>query len=100
SYRDGVTSDTRLPSRFIPDLVIELALHKLIGRRTLNEVNVEKLYSVFDEVVDYFGSEKMAEFNYTIDDANQSFEEILRMLAGVSCCNDRRLNRQIYFELE
>ncbi|VCZ58069.1 hypothetical protein BANRA_02772 [Acinetobacter baumannii] len=42
----------------------------------------------------------MAEFNYTIDDANQSFEEILRMLAGVSCCNDRRLNRQIYFELE
>ena len=22
------------------------------------------------------------------------------MLAGVSCCNDRRLNRQIYFELE
>ncbi|MFX7370445.1 hypothetical protein ABTI81_20230, partial [Acinetobacter baumannii] len=68
SYRDGVKSDTRIPSRFIPDLVIELALHKLIGRRTLNEVNVEKLYSVFDEVVDYFGSEKMAEFNYTIDD--------------------------------
>ncbi|ENT2138901.1 host specificity factor TipJ family phage tail protein [Acinetobacter baumannii] len=100
SYRDGVKSNTRIPSRFIPDLVIELALHKLIGRRTLNEVNIEKLYSVFDEVVDYFGSEKMAEFNYTIDDANQSFEEILRMLAGVSCCNDRRLNRQIYFELE
>ncbi|MFX6797526.1 host specificity factor TipJ family phage tail protein [Acinetobacter baumannii] len=100
SYRNGTKSESRIASRNIADLVIELALHKRIGRRSLNELNVEKIYSVFDEVVNYFGSEKMAEFNYTIDDKNQSFEEILRMLAGVSCCNDRRLNRQIYFELE
>ncbi|WP_151859378.1 host specificity factor TipJ family phage tail protein [Acinetobacter nosocomialis] len=100
SYRNGTKSENRIASRNIADLVIELALHKRIGRRSLNELNVEKIYSVFDEVVNYFGSEKMAEFNYTIDDKNQSFEEILRMLAGVSCCNDRRLNRQIYFELE
>ncbi|MFA3238346.1 hypothetical protein KWD51_09615 [Acinetobacter baumannii] len=100
SYRNGTKSENRIASRNIADLVIELALHKRIGRRSLNELNVEKIYSVFDEVVNYFGSEKMVEFNYTIDDKNQSFEEILRMLAGVSCCNDRRLNRQIYFELE
>ncbi|WP_436462997.1 host specificity factor TipJ family phage tail protein [Acinetobacter seifertii] len=100
SYRTGAKSENRIASRNIADLVIELALHKRIGRRSLNELNVEKIYSVFDEVVNYFGSEKLAEFNYTIDDKNQSFEEILRMLAGVSCCNDRRLNRQIYFELE
>ncbi|WP_119689201.1 host specificity factor TipJ family phage tail protein [Acinetobacter nosocomialis] len=100
SYRNGTKSENRIASRNIADLVIELALHKRIGRRSLNELNVEKIYSVFDEVVNYFGSERMAEFNYTIDDKNQSFEEILRMLAGVSCCNDRRLNRQIYFELE
>ncbi|PPC02526.1 host specificity factor TipJ family phage tail protein [Acinetobacter pittii] len=100
SYRNGTKSENRIASRNIADLVIDLALHKRIGRRSLNELNVEKIYSVFDEVVNYFGSEKMAEFNYTIDDKNQSFEEILRMLAGVSCCNDRRLNRQIYFELE
>ncbi len=81
TYRTGTKSENRIPSRFIPDLAIELALHKLVGRRTLNEINITKLYAVFDEVVEYFGSEKMAEFNYTIDDANQSFEEILRMLA-------------------
>lgn len=100
SYRGGVKSDERIPSRNIADLCIELALHKRIGRRSLNEINTEEIYRVFDDVIDYFGSEKMAEFNYTLDNANQSFEEICRMFAGVSGCNERRLNRELYFDFE
>ncbi|WP_127493063.1 host specificity factor TipJ family phage tail protein [Acinetobacter calcoaceticus] len=100
SYRGGVKSAERIPSRNIADLCIELALHKRIGRRSLNEINTEEIYRVFDDVVDYFGSEKMAEFNYTLDNANQSFEEICRMFAGVSGCNERRLNRELYFDFE
>ncbi|MFY5817329.1 host specificity factor TipJ family phage tail protein [Acinetobacter baumannii] len=100
SYRGGVQSAERIPSRNIADLCIDLALHKRIGRRSLNEINIEEIYRVFDDVVDYFGSEKMAEFNYTLDNANQSFEEICRMFAGVSGCNERRLNRELYFDFE
>ncbi|MBH8249370.1 hypothetical protein I8P62_02160 [Acinetobacter baumannii] len=100
SYRGGVKTAERIPSRNIADLCIDLALHKRIGRRSLNEINVEEIYRVFDDVVDYFGSEKMAEFNYTLDNANQSFEEICRMFAGVSGCNERRLNRELYFDFE
>ncbi|WP_110958214.1 host specificity factor TipJ family phage tail protein [Acinetobacter baumannii] len=100
SYRGGVKSAERIPSRNIADLCIELALHKRIGRRSLNEINTEEIYRVFDDVVEYFGSEKMAEFNYTLDNANQSFEEICRMFAGVSGCNERRLNRELYFDFE
>ncbi|PJG66770.1 host specificity factor TipJ family phage tail protein [Acinetobacter seifertii] len=100
SYRGGVKSAERIPSRNIADLCIDIALHKRIGRRSLNEINTEEIYRVFDEVVDYFGSEKMAEFNYTLDNSNQSFEEICRMFAGVSGCNERRLNRELYFDFE
>lgn len=100
SYRGGVKSAERFPSRNIADLCIDIALHKRIGRRSLNEINTEEIYRVFDDVVDYFGSEKMAEFNYTLDNSNQSFEEICRMFAGVSGCNERRLNRELYFDFE
>ncbi|MFY0034649.1 host specificity factor TipJ family phage tail protein, partial [Acinetobacter baumannii] len=89
-----------IPSRNMADLIIDLALNKLIGRRTLNEINTEEIYRVFDDVVEYFGSSKMAEFNYTLDNANQSFEEICRMMAGASGCNERRLNRALYFDFE
>ncbi|WOQ34260.1 host specificity factor TipJ family phage tail protein [Acinetobacter baumannii] len=100
SYRGGMRSAERMPSRNIADLIIELALHKRIGRRSLNEINTGEIYRVFDEVIEYFGSEKMAEFNYTLDNTNQSFEEICRMMAGVSGTNERRLNRALYFDFE
>jgi hypothetical protein len=77
-----------------------LALNKLIGRRTLNEINTEEIYQVFDDVFEDFGSENMAEFNYTLDNANQSFEEILRMIAGATGCNDRRSATIMYYDFE
>ena len=42
----------------------------------------------------------MAEFNYTIDDANMSFEEIMRMMAAATATHDRRVIRKIYYDLE
>lgn len=99
-YSSGSQSATRLPSRNIADITIELALHPKIGRRTLNEIDVTALYTLVDEITDYFGSSRLAEFNYTIDDANQSFEEILRMIAGATGCNDRRSATILYYDFE
>lgn len=100
SYRTGVRSETRVPSRNIADLTIELALQDKIGRRVISEVDVEALYQVVDEIAEYFGSPKLAEFNYTLDDANQSFEEIMRMIAAVTCCHDRRSSLTLYYDFE
>lgn len=99
-YSTGSQSATRLPSRNIADITIEIALHPKIGRRTLNEIDVTALYTLVDEITDYFGSSRLAEFNYTIDDANQSFEEILRMIAGATGCNDRRSATIMYYDFE
>lgn len=100
SYRNGTKSAERIASRNIADLVIDLALHPKIGRRVIGEINTAQLYQVVDEIQSYFGSEKMTEFNYTFDSTNTSFEEMLRMMAAATCTHDRRVNRNIFFELE
>lgn len=100
TYKNGVKSTERVASRNIADLAIDLALHPKIGRRTESEIDFNRIYAAVDEVVEYFGSEKMAEFNYTLDSTNTSFEEILRMMSAVTGCHDRRVNRKTYFEFE
>lgn len=100
SYRGGTRSAQRIASRNIADQIIDLALDPKIGRRTIDEIDTQRLYRTVDEIQAYFGSEKMTEFNYTLDDTNTSFEEIMRMMASVTCSHDRRINRNIFFELE
>ncbi|MDF2418025.1 hypothetical protein GWP85_10975 [Acinetobacter beijerinckii] len=100
TYSSGSKSLSRIASRNIADLTIELALHPKIGRRSINEVDIDSLYSVVAEINDYFGSIKLSEFNYTLDDANQSFEEVLRMIAGATGCHDRRSATVLYYDFE
>lgn len=100
SYRNGVKSANRVTSRNIADLAIDVALHPKIGRRTESEIDFDRIYAAVDELIAYFGSDKMAEFNYTLDSTNTSFEEILRMMGFVTGCHDRRVNRKTYFDFE
>ena len=100
SYRDGIKSSDRILSRNIADLTIDLALHPKIGRRSESEIDFERIYQVVGDIVEYFGSEKMSEFNYTLDNDNTSFEELMRMMSVVTCTHDRRIARNIYYDLE
>lgn len=100
NYRNGIKSAQRIASRNIADLAIDVALHPKIGRRTIEEIDFERIYAAVDELTTYFGSTKMAEFNYTLDSTNTSFEEILRMMGFVTGCHDRRVNRKTYFDFE
>lgn len=100
SYRGGVKSAERIASRNIADTTIDLALHPKIGRRFESEIDFDRIYQVVDDLQSYFGSERMTEFNYTLDNTNTSFEEIMRMISAVTCTHDRRVNRKIYYDLE
>ena len=100
TYVGGVKSASRVPSRNMADLTIDLALHPKIGRRSVSEIDFDRIYQTRDEIVEYFGSEKMAEFNYTLDNSNTSFEEMMRMIAMATCSHDRRVSRKIYYDLE
>lgn len=100
SYVGGVKSASRIASRNIADLTIDLALHPKIGRRTESEIDFDRIYQVVSDIDTYFGSSKLTEFNYTLDNTNTSFEELMRMMSYATCSNERRVNRKIYYELE
>lgn len=70
--------------------LINLALDEHIGRRTSAEVDIAQINAEIAKVNAYFGSDRMSEFNYTIDDDNLSFEEIAGMVASSAFCEPYR----------
>ncbi|MDC5072937.1 host specificity factor TipJ family phage tail protein [Acinetobacter baumannii] len=70
--------------------LINLALDEYIGRRTSAEVDIAQINAEIAKVNNYFGSDVMSEFNYTIDDDNLSFEEIAGMVASAAFCEPYR----------
>ena len=82
------------------DIVASMATDPYIGRMQANEVDTAALKAVSNEVVNYFGTDKAAEFNYTFDDTNASYQEMVAFVAEAVFCNARRENGQHYFAFE
>lgn len=82
------------------DIVAAMAPDPYIGRMQANEVDAAALKAVSNEVVNYFGTDKAAEFNYTFDDTNASYQEMVAFVAEAVFCNARRENGQHYFAFE
>lgn len=82
------------------DIVTAMATDPYIGRMRANEVDTAALKAVSNEVMNYFGTDKAAEFNYTFDDTNASYQEMVAFVAEAVFCNARRENGQHYFAFE
>lgn len=82
------------------DIVTAMATDPYIGRMQANEVDTAALKAVSNEVMNYFGTDKAAEFNYTFDDTNASYQEMIAFVAEAVFCNARRENGQHYFAFE
>lgn len=80
--------------------LIYLALNEKNGRRSIAEVDIEQIKNEIEEVKNYFGSEKAAEFCYTIDDTNLSFEEIAGMIASAVFCEPYRFGSKLRLKFE
>lgn len=87
-------------SRNAADIICHMALDPFIGGRTVSELDVPQLYETVDEVVDYFGIEDAGEFNYTFDQQNVSFEEMVQAVAQAIFCQSYRQGSvlRLFFE--
>lgn len=93
------------PSGFVAtsnfaDIVLAMATDPYIGRMRASEVDSGALYALSREIVQYFGTAKACEFNYTFDDTNASYQEMVGAVAEAVFCNARRENGQHYFAFE
>lgn len=83
---DGTFATAAATSNFV-DIIVAICKDSKIGN--LNDAQIDKvgIYQVGAAVSSYFGTTKAREFNYTFDDANLSFEEILSMVAETVHCS-------------
>lgn len=100
SYSGGVQSATRIATSNFADIVVDIATDPFIGRMQLSEIDVQSLYDLSDEIEAYFGTSKACEFNYTFDDKNASYQEMIFMIAEAVFCTARRENGLHYFSFE
>jgi len=96
-------STTLYPTNNAADIISAIALDKTFGNRSVNEIDFENIYSIAGttgQVATYFGSPLTAEFCYTFDNSNVTFEEAFGMIAGaVFCTAYRRGNKlKLFFE--
>ncbi|MCG2572389.1 host specificity factor TipJ family phage tail protein [Acinetobacter sp. ME22] len=98
SYATGTQSTEMTASNNFADAVCALTVDPLIGRRSLETLDIESLYATASEINAYFGT--AIEFNYTFDDAKMSYEETLAAMASVLFCDARRESNIVYFAFE
>ncbi|SSU95888.1 Putative bacteriophage protein [Acinetobacter baumannii] len=100
TYKNGAMTTELYPTSSFADALVSMALDDKIGRRTIDEIDLENIYRTYNDVVDYFGTPLAAEFCTTIDDTNLSFEELVTNLCDAVFCTAYRQNNKLklYFE--
>jgi hypothetical protein len=100
TYKNGAMTAELFPTSSFADALVSMALDGKIGRRTIDEIDIENIYRTYNDIVDYFGTPLAAEFCTTIDDTNLSFEELVTNLCDAVFCTAYRQNNKlkIYFE--
>lgn len=90
----------KVPSKNIADILLDVSLDPYIGRRKIEELDVQAIYQTRNEVLNYFGTEKAFEFCYTFDKSNLSYEETAVTIAQAGFCEVYRQGNliQLFFE--
>ncbi len=100
TYKNGAMTSALFPTSSFADALVAMALDEKIGRRTIDEIDLDNIYQTYQDIVDYFGTPLAGEFCTTFDDTNTSFEELVQMLCDAVFCTGYRQNNKLrlYFE--
>lgn len=82
------------------EIISAICLDTYIGNRQIAEIDFDAIYNAIDEVKTYFGSDKAAEFCYTFDSDNLSFEETVKAVADAVFCTAYRRGNIIKLSFE
>lgn len=96
----GQMTTTLNPTNSAADAIASVCLDTKIGRRTITEIDLAQIYATIADVSAYFGTPMAAEFCYTFDQPNQSFEEIVSTIAQAVFCEAYRQGNKIMLHFE
>lgn len=87
-------------SNNVADIISAVCLDPFIGRRKVEEIDFDNIYDTIAEVAAYFGADQAAEFGYTFDDNDLSFEETVALIAQTCFCTAYRQGSVIRLTFE
>lgn len=88
------------PTNNAADIISAISLDTKIGNRKTEEVDFLNIYETMLAVVSYFGIDEAAEFCYTFDTDNLSYEEMLVTICSAVFCRPQRQGRVIEIQFE
>lgn len=97
---DNTFTSELYPTSLASDIFCAVALDKTIGNRQLSELDISNIYNTIDSVRSYFGTDLAAQFCYTFDDNNISFEETATAIADAVFCKAYRRGSSIKLTFE
>ncbi|RZS80660.1 host specificity factor TipJ family phage tail protein [Pigmentiphaga kullae] len=88
------------PTNDVATILSAVCLDPRIGNRTPEEVDFDNLFDTAAEIRDYFGFPEAADFSYTFDADNLSFQEAVTSIAGAVFCQPYRRGSvlRLFFE--
>ncbi|AUR87706.1 hypothetical protein NVP1103O_49 [Vibrio phage 1.103.O._10N.261.52.F2] len=93
-----MSTDLDTPSDEFADAVVGLALDPTVGKNvTLEQLNVDQLYAVQEEIVEYFGTRDVVKFGYSFSTTDMTFEDHLTLIATAVFCKVFRIGNTYEF---
>lgn len=99
-FSAGTSPDTLTYSSRADAILVAVCRDQYLGNRDISELDVSNIYETITAVETYFGHSLATEFNYTFDNDNLSFEEIVTSIAEAVFCIAYRRGNQIKLSFE
>lgn len=86
-----------VPSRKFADVVLSMHTDPYFGRRDLTTIDVDALYDVQQQILDYFGDPRSIEVGYTFDNNSTTYEEALQTICNTVNVTPYQVGNVLYF---
>lgn len=85
-----------IPHKNFADVIIGMHTDEVIGRRSLDSLDVQELRNVEQQVSNYFGDPRSIECGFTFDQISYTYEDGLNIIADAVNCKPYQIGNIIY----
>ncbi len=84
-------------SKNFADVIMSIHTDPYFGRRTSSTIDVDALYAVQDQILNYFGDARSIQVGYTFDNNSTTYEEALQLICNAVNVTPYQVGSVLYF---
>lgn len=85
------------PSKNFADVIMSMHTDPYFGRRDVSTIDVDSLYAVQQQILDYFGDPRSIQVGYTFDNLDTTYEEGLQIICATVNVTPYQIGSVLYF---